>query len=43
MNMIIAVVVGGLAATAVTLGGVHIAQGDQSPVAKSTLSTYASH
>lgn len=42
MNQLIAALVGALAAFAVLLGGVHVAQGDQSPVATHTLTTYAS-
>ena len=41
MNRLIAALVGALAAVAVLLGGVHIAKGDQTPVADSQLTTYS--
>lgn len=43
MNRLIAALVGALAAFAVLISGVHIAQGDQKPVSSSELQTYASH
>lgn len=42
MNTLIAALVGALAAGAVLIGGVHLAQGDQSPVAVTKLYTYSS-
>jgi hypothetical protein len=43
MNRLIAALVGALAAFAVLLGGVHVAKGDQRPVATTKLETYASN
>lgn len=42
MNMLIAAIVGALAAGAVLVGGVHVAQPGPTPVAKSDLYTYSS-
>jgi len=41
MNRFIAALVGALVAFAVMLGGVHVAQGNPTPVSKRTLETYA--
>ena len=42
MNRFIAALVGALAACGLLLGGVHLAKGDQKPVANTQLETYAS-
>ena len=41
LNVIVAAVVGAAAATALTVGGVNAAKGDQKPVAESQLSQYS--
>jgi|GEM_PF-2181293 len=41
LNVIVAAVVGAAAATALTVGGVNAAKGDQKPVAQSKLSQYS--
>ncbi|MEQ6901732.1 hypothetical protein [Nocardioides sp. YIM 152588] len=42
MNIVISAFVGALVATAALVGGVNVVQGDQSPVAETTLYSYAS-
>ena len=43
MNLLISAVVGALAAGAVLVGGVHVAQPGTTPVSKADLTTYSSH
>lgn len=43
MNVVISACVGALAATAVLVGGVNVAQDDQRPVADTELTTYSSN
>ncbi|CAN5316546.1 hypothetical protein BH09ACT12_BH09ACT12_02880 [soil metagenome] len=41
LNVVVAAIVGATAATALTVGGVNAAKGDQKPVAQSKLSQYS--